>query len=529
MKIIHEDYVKLVLGEGNQQIMLVSGAGGGKTSSAENILEEYHDRGYLVVSVADPKDEYELAYAQFEPKERYHVKQLSKIGKEPIAKQVKLYHPFSFNLPKYSELPPFNIFTFPITDITRDEISFITESHSDLDIVRLLKNNVDDLGRDDSLFDLLLEVERKVKGKKRNIGGKDIAVPDASNFFLKTGTTGTIKTVSDLSSYFRPFLTDYFLAPKSFEMNLDIGAMLRDQKSYHVLAYKYIKDEKMKNFVSLMWFNTILNNRELCKCPIVFYIPEVRILTPFRGRGHKEFLADSLRTKLSKIRSFGKGGCSSVMETQVWTGVDEEVRDSSTETLFGNIGGLGDIERVAKILKWRKETVDMVSNLDSGQFIIKGKERLGSFIQIFMPSHMHKEEKYGFVEMFRQHYPEKMVKYKETVDLVKKAQDQHKNKAKELTRKRYLEVKKKIEDKVGAEKIKKSAETKLEEAKKEISSSKEKEKERLMKECLRLYGEGVLPDGKKATYRSIGKHLKINDKTVKGYIKQQQKSAETED
>jgi len=527
MKVVQEDYTKLVLPEGNQQIFLISSAGGGKTVAAESILEEYHEKKYLVISVTDPKNEIELAYAQFLPEERYHLRELRMIGKQPSVKKVKVYHPFTFNIPKYKEIPPFNFFTFPLKDIGREELSFITETPMDMEIARSVKIGLDDLGRDESIYDLMLNLQESIRPKKKRIGGKEIAVPDPDNFNLKTGGTGTSKTISDISSYFKPFLWDYFLAPQNSKMNLDVREIFNDQESYHVLSYKFIKDEKMRDFISMRWFNTILENRDLCKHPIVFYIPEVKILTPFKPKGSKEFLAASLKKKLAGIRSIGKGGNSSVMESQTHSGVDKEVRDSATTTLIGKIGGISDIDAISKALKWTKEVTDMLSTMQTGNFLLKGMERYLQSFKIFVPSHMHKEEKYTYFDTYRQHFPEKMVKYADLVNQIAELRRAHFEKAKDRAKKDYLEEKKVIEEKVEAVKEKEGIKEKLEKAKVEISSTKEKEKEHLKRECLRLYAESRLPDGKKATYRSIAKHLAISDKTVKGYITEQQhKSSE---
>lgn len=102
--------------EGNDQILIIAKSGGGKTLAGEGIVEEFHKAGYLVLVIADPKDEFEYCYQMFEPKEKYHLEHLTRIGKTPSKKKVKIYHPFTFNIPN-DYLPEMTLFTFSLKDL----------------------------------------------------------------------------------------------------------------------------------------------------------------------------------------------------------------------------------------------------------------------------------------------------------------------------------------------------------------------------------------------------------------------------
>ena len=41
----------------NQQVLIIAKSGAGKTLATEGIAEEFHKNGYLVLVIADPKDE----------------------------------------------------------------------------------------------------------------------------------------------------------------------------------------------------------------------------------------------------------------------------------------------------------------------------------------------------------------------------------------------------------------------------------------------------------------------------------------
>ena len=514
MEILQENYVKLIQ-RGNSQLLIISSSGGGKSIAEESIVEEKHDEGYLVICPFDPKDEFELPFAMFEPEAKYHLNSLYRIGKPKSSKPVKIYHPFTFDLPR-TELPDMNIFTLAINELGRDEISFITESQSDLDIVRDMLNAINSLGKNDSVFDLVRNIQKGIKGKKITFGGKQIAVADMDNFGIISGSSGTQKTVSDVASYFKPFQNDYCLAPENFKLNLDIREILKDQEHYHCFSTKWIKDEKIKYFVSFRILNLIWENIDLVKYPIVLPLPEIGSLLPYKPEAYKKFLALSLSPKLQKIRSKGRG-VTTIMSNQVWVDLDESVKGKGTDILFGKIKSIQDIERISKALKYNRDTIQQLRNLDAGEFLVEGKEMFGSF-KIFMPSHMHKEEKIKFVEMYKKKFPEKMRKYTDLIAEVAEHVKQCKKGVREEVQKDIEEFKKRIEEKEDAEEEKKMGQDELEKTKEKLTDVKEKERNRLMNESLRLFAEGVLPNGKKATLRAIGEHLGIDHKTVKNYI-----------
>ncbi|MBI5803375.1 hypothetical protein HY448_01680 [Candidatus Pacearchaeota archaeon] len=515
MEVSHEQFVRLIFKEPHQ-ILLISSSGGGKTTTGENLIEESYDRGAFIVSPFDPKEELELAFAMFEPEKAYHLKELAKIGKEKSKKRVRIHHPFTFNLPRHEKLYPMELYTFAMNEIGRDEISFITESQSDLDIVRSMVNATNELKKDDSLFDFMKIIEKKTKAIKRMVAGKEIAMPDPSNFFLKTGSTGTSKTIGDISSYFQPFLIDYCVAPENFFLNLDIKEIFRDRESYHVFSTRFIKDEKIKYFVALKILNLLYENRKYCNHPMVIYMPEVSSLLPYREKGYKEFLAMSLAPKILKFRSRGAGGTSTIMESQNWWNIFDKVRGGATRTLFGQLGDAQDIERLSKALKWKADTVQLIKGLRKGEFIIQGMEnKYGSF-RLFMPSHMHKEIDYTFENMFRRHYPELLVKYSEIIAKVQEEIKIQREKVRKEAQEEYLHSKKFIEEKQKSLQEKRNQSQELEQTQEKLKDVKLKEKERMQEECLRLYAEGK-------KYREIGRELKLDHKTVKNYIIEAQK------
>lgn len=522
----NEPFIKLLV-KGNHQILIISCAGGGKSILSEVIDEEKHDMNYLIINPFDPKEELELAFAMFPPQAYYHLKEIKKIGKEPSQKKVKIYHPFTFHLPKNQELPPMEIYTLPIADFGRDEVSFITESESDSEVVRDLLSAINLLGSNDGLLDMIKLIEKRVKGTRKTIAGKQMVIPEFSTFFTKSGTTGTQKTVSDIASYFSPFLYerkggvidgDYCIAPRDFKLNLDIRKILRDQEHYHVFSTKWIRDEKVKYFVAFRILNMIYDNLDYAKYPIVLDLPEIGSLVPYQyDKIYKKFMAFSLSPKLAKIRSKGRG-VTSIMGSQVWTDINREVRSKATVTMFGKQESIEDIGRIKKDLNYGKDIVDELSNLKAGRFIIKGYERRTSPFKVLMPSHMHKEENTNFFSVYRRHFPELMVTFNDIIAEMRQVVNEQKKDMVDEVQKELAEYREIMAEKEKTVEEKKKKVEELEMTKEKLLQVNLKEKERLMNECLKFYQNNMIPNGKKFSYREAGRYLGIDHKTVKNYI-----------
>lgn len=206
------------------------------------------------------------------------------------------------------------------------------------------------------------------------------------------------------------------------------------------------------------------------------------------------------------------------MGSQSWGDINEQVRDKATKTLFGHMESVQDVERVGKALKWSPNFVRFVSNLPKGEFVLKGQEAEGRSYKILMPSHMHKEVKYKFIEMYRKYYPEKMKRYAELVKEFNVFMEEQRNRVKEDVEEEAEKKKREIQEKLKTVEEKDKTVEELEKAKEKLSETQSKEKERIKGEAFRLFSEGKLPNGKKASLRAIGEYLKIDHKTAKNYI-----------
>ncbi len=111
----------------NAQYLIIAESGHGKGLADAGIVQALHKEGYIVIVLADPKDEMEFAFAMFEPEETYHLDNLKRTGIKPEAVPIKLYHPFTFRFPK-KQVPEMKLFTLPIKNLTGDEYSFLAET-----------------------------------------------------------------------------------------------------------------------------------------------------------------------------------------------------------------------------------------------------------------------------------------------------------------------------------------------------------------------------------------------------------------
>ncbi|MCK9370206.1 hypothetical protein M0R04_09900 [Candidatus Dojkabacteria bacterium] len=487
-------------------ILITARSGWGKGLTVEGFIEEYHKAGYIVLVLADPKNEIELGYAQFLPKERYHLDALRREGKRPEQKKVKLYHPFTFRIPR-AKIPDYEFFTFAIKDLTRKEWSMIAESAWDTDTIKLLLTATANIDTESGLYSFIHQIQEMVKGSREDRTMK----PDPKNFYL-SASAGTVKSIQDISNYLQPFKKDYFLAKDSNPLKLNWKKIFADQESYHVFVSNYLKDDKLKEFVILTLFNQIIEHKDLTKHPLLIVIPEVRFLVPFKPQGYKLFLAQGIKDNLSMMRSMGRG-MTAILDTQVFSGVDEDVTNSATVTLFGELGGVRDIDKVAKSMNYKREIRAKLAKMEyPNSYLIVGNEDVDT-IRTWFPSHMHCEPAYNFAEMFTKYYPERLKSYHELLSNMQKEFRTDEELIKDRIKKQEEREKKRREE---ARKAKEAASKANQEVKKKTAKAEEIV-EKTQFELMRLIYLAKQADPKKS-YRKLGEEFKLHHITIKRYL-----------
>ena len=460
----------------NEQTVIFAKSGFGKGLALEGIAEKLHAHGFIVMCIADPKRECEFAFQMFEPEAQYHLDHLHKIGKRPSAKKVKLYHPFTFNLSRNRNLPDMELYTLPLKNLGDKEFGLLVETESETETVSAMIRAAQNITNEDGIYGFLQYIQKAVKGK----GYGKVKKSDPTNFFLETGS-GTMKSVSESSRYFQPFKYDYFLSKQSCPLNLNFKKIFNDQKHYHVFLNNYLSDnEKIIDFTVLALLQGIIKNKRHLKKPLVILLPEIRKLTPFKPEGEKRQLSFGMKDGLATLRSSGRG-ISTISDSQTFSGVDKDVRDSFTNIFFGEMGS--DAENVAKTFNYKREIRDQLKKMDAkNSFLIMGKEDYGG-VKIFFSSSMHPEASYNFEEMYRNKCPEKMRKYNDVLDMMKNDMKADENKIRDLIKKKE-KIEKIKRDKLAKEKAAGSVKTKVETKKDEkIKVLQNKSKLEKIKKC----------------------------------------------
>lgn len=522
MRFINENSTYLVLSDEygnvrNQMIGLICKSGEGKTLSASGLAQRFKAMEYTVIFLSDVKDEIELGFAQFEPKERYHLDLLARQGTKPQAEKVKLYHPFTFSIPK-TKIPEYNFFTIPIKDLTREDWSLLIESSWDTDTIKLIVNATKEIKDNEGLYSFIHDINESIKGRKK---GKGSFKPDWKNFGLPI-SSGTAKSIQDISNCLKPFKSDYFLSNKQCQLNINMEKVINDREHLHVFVTNFIRDKKLKEFIILALLNQIIQVKNKAKYPILLVIDEIRYLTPFKPQGYKLFLSEGISDALATLRSMGRG-FSVICCSQVLTDISEEVRNSFTTTFLGPIGGASDLDKICKMYGFGKDKRDKLKKMDykNSYFPIGMKEsNEDDEVYLFVPSFCHKEPKYNFQEMYAKEFPDRLKKYDKELDLMRKDISFEENKIKEKMKNQEKLEKERLEalqrEKEEKSKSKQKTEEKLEKAKEIQEKSK--------KELMRLIYEAKV--GFNKSFRELGKEFKMHHTTAKAYFEEYEKEKE---
>lgn len=498
-----------------EPILVVGATGYGKGLVDEMVGEDDHNNGHIIIVIQDPKQELEFAYSMFKPEAKYHLQVLKAIGKSPGTKKVKLYHPFTFKIPR-EYLPKFNFFTIPIKDLGKHEWGLIAETFSENEAVSLLMKASAEITSEEGIFAFVHYIQDSIKGRTK--GKKRVA--DWKNFGVETGS-GTMKELSRITNYLRPFQEHYFLSKQNSETNLNWKEILQDQEHYHVFVTNFLDfnvDDKIIGFTTLYLLESILRNRRYLKYPVTIIAPELKVVIPFKPEGFKIYLADSFSKTLSMIRSVGRG-IKFVGDTQNWGGLDKSTKDVFKTTLLGQLTG-NDIEEVSKKWALSKEFKEFLRLPPKRNTFVMAESTNFQPFTFYLPSQMHKEPKYNFFEMYKRHsqkdsntYP--MVKYDELIKNMKKDFNEEQHKFKEKVKKKEAEEEIEEQKKIDEKEQKTVENTKVKEKVEKAKNTEKKSKEILEKLCWEMYNDKNISE-KDRSYRKIAE--KFRDVGVRTHV-----------
>lgn len=478
--------------------------GHGKFLCEGRLIEEWRKAtGGVVIFASDPKNEAEGTFVQYPAEATYQVNQLNQDGIEPRGYPCKIYHPFTFNVPK-GYLPEISFFTIPISGLSTEELSILAETSYESESIRLLKRVGEDLGRNEGLFTYLHKIQKIVEGKRS--GKKQIA--DPSNFYLKVGG-GTSKSITEVASLLNPFKNNYFLRKETCPNKLNWQEILTDTKNVHVFISMWLKDEKLQSFLVLSLIKQIIENRHFAKKPILIVIPEILKQCPRFSQGYKFFLSNAIAEALVTVRNMGRG-ISVYYDSQNWSETSDVVKGGTKVTLFGQLA-TKDLDVVCKSLQYKREIREKLMRMDKNSFFKYGEEEYDPD-RYFMPSHAVKEPEYNWIEMYR-NTPELYPKMKRYDELVKYMRDE--------IEEEELEIKENVEKEIEQEELEQEEK---ENKKSEKSESKETPKEDknlnvIKEQAFKLSNNGL-------SFREVGKELKVHHVTAKKYVLEWKKKLE---
>ena len=505
--------VKLVDAEGQViplNILIYSGSGGGKTVAEEEIADYYHRHGWTIISLSDVKDELEQGFSMFDPHSYYHLRKLKRYGC-PIGKRpTKIHHPFTFDIPK-TKLPDIDFFTINIKNLNRIDLQFLAETGENKKSIQILLEQIQNLKSNEGLHHLVFYAENQTESMANlTKTGMRFRSDNPDDFFTKS-KIGTEKTSGEISSYFKPFLNDYCLAPANSKHNLDISGIMNDQKNYHIFTYKWIKDRRLKSFFILHLLNELILNADKAEHPILFIIEEVRFLVPQSSEGYVAYLAEEIKNTLTRMRNMGKGyGC--VMTTQVYRDVNEKVVDTANEQIIGKLTSIKEYEFIGKAMRLKTSEIDLLKSLQVGEFVIKAKEEYTDEVtlqkvKLYMPPHAHKDIGTNFFDLYTKNYPDKMKYYNELIETMNALKTRISDEVNILKEKENETKKKQLKEEKESRLDKEKMRLKIEMAKVQKKTERTDEIDEKLKEA--IYERFIETTGKEHSTRSIAKYFKL--------------------
>lgn len=377
------EYHKLISGEEDNSLVIAA-SGFGKGLLGERIKQEYHKKGWVIITLPSPKLNLEFGYACFKPKKSYHLKRLKFQREEPKSFPIKLYHFYTTNFPK-TKLPEFEILTMSIKRFNRLLNYFQFEESAETESLRILLNSINQLKNNEGISQLINIAETK----------------------------GTLATTKKIKRAFDRFFYSPLIFPHDCPYNLDMKNILKDQKHQHVFSSRYINDIKTRDLINLYILLEIIRVKQEKQDspPVCIFMDEIKSLCP---NSPVYDFKRPLNKIISEILSICRGlGINIISNTQIYAEVAGEVRGAFNTVILGKMSDLKDLSEIAQVIKMDSFTRQSILTLNYNEFfVLNTGEGIneGEFLT-FLPQHMHCERGYSFDKMFATYYPEKMKKH----------------------------------------------------------------------------------------------------------------------
>lgn len=490
----------------NKIILIAGTTGSGKSTFLESLVYEFWKKNYTVVFITEKVGfEFESAFAMFPVEAQYHLDilnnemKLKPFSKEKCKNLVKLYHPFTFNIPK-DKLPPINFFTFSLKNLKESSLISILyggiDAGADTMAIRNSLSLLNGLKETDDMSDFILKSQESINNDKDDELSYD---PDKSLLPIKMA--GDSKTLNKIHDGIFPFRKDYMLQPHKFKYNINMIKLLKDNRHFHVFSTKWIKESRLKFFTYVTLLEEIRNAIASDKVnnQILVVYEEIKFLLPVTTEISYE---KELAKIIGKINTSLRMAGSILSTTQDYYRTNKDFRTGCNEQFLFKLSQ-EDMQTFQRGALLKQSQIDILGSLNRGQYISLNDFRKFKLTKHLsnVPPYAHTEQGEKFIDKFNKVYPEDLKDYSEL-------------------KLEMLNIRNKSEEKIGKhleklkERAKKEEEKKQERANRIPNQTKEiidKMKAEDLNDLKKYCYEQRKPDllGNVKSFREIGRSAKV--------------------
>ncbi len=404
----------------NQMLLFTGTTGSGKTVAANSTALELKNHGYTVIYVTEKKGKsLDNGFFTFPIEQENHKSLLQKMEITEMTKEeqhglVKIYHPFTFNVPKKTSLPPINFFTFPLKTLSEQGMNAILAGTDDNTTTQLCQRMISKLTNTQNLWDFLWETTSKMHEDRQTFNY------DPESMFVPVKISGDATTVSTIRDRFSIFRNHYNLQPINHSKNLNFLDLINDNKHIHLFSLQWIPEERSRYFYYIEILQKIVDALDSGKAkkPVCIVLEEIKVLLPKKiPTTYQAELSKILVNMLSTVRVKGRG-VFVIATTQNYYGTDESFRSSASETLLFKLSP-DDTQRLIKYQNFKQVDIDRLNSLTTGQYYWWRElvSDVGRKMYVFPPPHAIAEENQDdFYQRYKKYYPEEMQNYSHLID-----------------------------------------------------------------------------------------------------------------
>lgn len=459
----------------NQVVSIIGGTGSGKSVFMNVISAELNlDCDYTVVYVTEKKgDEFHNAFCCFEPEAEYHLNLLKRQKQESKTIPVKLYHPFTFNIPFRKLLPEIRWFTSSVKELNEIKLNAIMPTESEFaieicfDISQQLDNN-------ENMYDFLWKVFLATKDEVED--REKIDVPEEL-YTPPEAIVGKV-TIKNIKQGLKSFSKDWYLHEHNSAYKLDYVQLLNDNSNWHFLSTKWLTTQRSRLIAIiefLLGIEKALDSGKVRK-KVVICLEELKILFPSGELSNQQqILMDIMYKLLSRIRTkaFVIGTMQSIFDIQY------KFRGLFSKTFLGRLN-FNDIRTLLKDFQFRVNDQEKLLNLRVGEFVLweskDTDEKVSNKILIDIPIFANAEQNENFFNKYLKTYRDKCQNNIQFYRRMTKLKKQVEKKS-ALRLKKWYQTQKKLKQKKVLRK-----EGKVEELKQVIKKERDDKKEIIMKQ-----------------------------------------------